>query len=124
MRKRYSASFKTKIALEAIKGEKTVVEIASEYGIHPQQVRNWKPSDTDKLKKELEKNPDYVDLYYELAICYLHQAKFSWQTGIDYFKKALEINPELRKAKRAYALADEFLVKLNDLLYDIAEKNE
>ena len=40
MRKRYSASFKTKIALEAIKGEKTVVEIASEYGIHPQQVRN------------------------------------------------------------------------------------
>ncbi len=35
MRKKHSASFKSKVALEAIKGEKTINEIAAEYGIHP-----------------------------------------------------------------------------------------
>ncbi len=42
MRKKHTATFKAKIALEAIKGEKTISEIASEHGIHPQQVRSWK----------------------------------------------------------------------------------
>jgi transposase len=34
-RKRYSAEMKAKIALEAIKGQKTANEIAAEYGVHP-----------------------------------------------------------------------------------------
>lgn len=41
-RKQYSAELKTKVALEAIKGYKTVNEIASEYGVHPTQIANWK----------------------------------------------------------------------------------
>ena len=44
------------------------------------------------LESEIRKNPDYVDLYHELALCYLHQSKFSWHKGIEYFKKALGIN--------------------------------
>lgn len=36
-RKRYSADFKSKIALEAVKGTKTVNEIASIHGLHPNQ---------------------------------------------------------------------------------------
>ena len=39
-RKRYEAAFKARVALEAIKGNKTISEIASEFGIHP--VR-WTP---------------------------------------------------------------------------------
>jgi len=31
----YEAAFKDKVALEAVKGEKTVAEIASEFGVHP-----------------------------------------------------------------------------------------
>ncbi len=34
-RKRYSADLKTRVALEAIKGQKTANEIAAEYGVHP-----------------------------------------------------------------------------------------
>ncbi len=30
------------VAIEAIKGEKTISQIAAEYGIHPQQVRDWR----------------------------------------------------------------------------------
>ena len=41
-RRQYSASFKFKVALEALKGVKTISEIASEYEVHPTLVRNWK----------------------------------------------------------------------------------
>lgn len=41
-RRRHSAEFKFKVALEAAKGQKTVNEIASEYGLHPNQVSTWK----------------------------------------------------------------------------------
>ena len=50
-RKRHSAELKAKVALEAIKGHKTVNEIASEYGVHPMQITQWE-------KQALEELPD------------------------------------------------------------------
>ena len=41
-RKRHSGDFKAKVALEALKGLRTVNEIAGEHGIHPTQVSQWK----------------------------------------------------------------------------------
>jgi putative transposase len=41
-RKRYSAEFKARVALEALKGHKTVNELASAYGVHPTQIAYWK----------------------------------------------------------------------------------
>jgi transposase-like protein len=41
-RKQYSADLKAKIAVEAIKGQRTIQEIGSHYGIHPNQVTQWK----------------------------------------------------------------------------------
>ena len=52
-RKRYSAEFKARVALEALKGQKTVNELASTYGVHPTQVAHWK----HRLHKE---RPDIV----------------------------------------------------------------
>ena len=48
-RKRYSAGLKTKVALEAIKGQKTTNEIAAEYGVHPTQITQWKKQALDGL---------------------------------------------------------------------------
>lgn len=42
MRKSYTAEFKAKVALEATKGDKPLSEIASKYGVHPNQVGQWK----------------------------------------------------------------------------------
>jgi transposase-like protein len=41
-RKRYSAQFKFQVALEAVKGLKTVNQLASEHELHPNQVSQWK----------------------------------------------------------------------------------
>ena len=41
-RTRHSAEFKAKIALEALKGLKTVNELAGQYQVHPTQVSQWK----------------------------------------------------------------------------------
>jgi transposase-like protein len=41
-RKSYTAAFKAKVALEAIRGVRTVNEIGQEYGVHPVQVGQWK----------------------------------------------------------------------------------
>ena len=41
-RKQYSNDFKLKIALEAVKGVKTVSQLASEYNVHPTQIGTWK----------------------------------------------------------------------------------
>lgn len=42
MRKQYEAAFKAKVALEAVKGEKTIAQIASGYKVHPNQIRQWR----------------------------------------------------------------------------------
>ena len=41
-RKQYNAEFKARVALEALKGLKTVHELASTYGGHPTQIAHWK----------------------------------------------------------------------------------
>ena len=42
MRKRYDKAFKAKVALEALRGDKTVQELASLYEVHPNMVMLWK----------------------------------------------------------------------------------
>ncbi len=48
-RRRFSASFKAEVALEAIRGKRTINEIASERGIHPHQVVMWKKQAVESL---------------------------------------------------------------------------
>ena len=40
-RRRHDATFKSRVALEAVKGIKTIQQIAKEYEVHPGQVADW-----------------------------------------------------------------------------------
>jgi transposase len=48
-RRRFSAEFKAKVALDALSGEMTLSELASKYKIHPNQVSTWKKQAKDLI---------------------------------------------------------------------------
>lgn len=50
-RKQYSAALKSKVALEAIKGVRSANEIATHYGVHPNQVGQWKKQALEHLQE-------------------------------------------------------------------------
>lgn len=71
-RQLFTAIQKAKVAIEAIKNQKTMSEIAQEYSVHPTQIGLWKKTllenasqlfDDKRNSKKTEENPD-VDLLY------------------------------------------------------------
>ena len=70
-RKNYSSAFKAKIALEAIKKEKTMAQLSSEYGVHANQINLWRKRLLEELpeifsKKRQRKEKDNKGLQDEL----------------------------------------------------------
>ena len=69
--RQYSAEEKTKIALEALKGELTLAQITSQYGVHPTQINNWRKLALEAMvsgfkDKRKNKDPGDGDLVSEL----------------------------------------------------------
>ena len=56
IRKNYSASFKAKAALEVVKKEKTISQLSSEYGVHLNQITQWRKRMLEELPYIFSKN--------------------------------------------------------------------
>jgi transposase-like protein len=50
-KKRFTSDFKSKVAIEALKGHKTTAELASEFEVHPTQINLWKKQLLDGSKQ-------------------------------------------------------------------------
>jgi transposase len=48
-RKQYSPQFKARVALEAIRGEKTFSQLGSQFKVHPMQIAKWRKAAIDQL---------------------------------------------------------------------------
>ena len=56
-RRRHSSSFKAQVALEAIRGDMTITEIAKKHQVHPAQVQAWKAEALSKFESVFDKGP-------------------------------------------------------------------
>ncbi len=74
--KRHSGQFKFRVALEAAKGTKTLAELASQYGLHPSQISEWKqqllqdgPSvfSTHTARQQREQETRQAELYEQIG---------------------------------------------------------
>jgi transposase-like protein len=77
-RKQYNSQFKAKLAIEAIRGIKTVSELSSQYNVHPTVINRWKKQlleearclfEVDQEKKDLRKDKDtqIAELYRQIG---------------------------------------------------------
>ena len=71
-RKRYSADFKTKVALDAIRGELTVAQLTAKHGIHQTLINDWKKQAIEGLSTVFQAKPEGDDKTKEAEIEKLH----------------------------------------------------
>lgn len=88
-RKRFSSEFKARVALEAMKGEKTVAQISSQYGVHASQINTWKKQARERLVEAFERGgsgrPNVRDIEAHEDQLYRQIGKL--QVEVDWLRK-------------------------------------
>jgi len=90
-RKKHTAEFKAKVALEAVKELKTMNELASQYGVHPGQISLWKKHLLESIssifntqKKSIDHTKKFDELYRQIGEVTVER---------DWLKKKLNLFP-------------------------------
>jgi transposase len=87
-RKRYSAEFKAKVALEALKGESTIHELAARFEIHPTMVAQWKRQAVERMDTLFTSKADRSEISRESEIKELHAKIGQLTVERDFLAKA------------------------------------
>ena len=86
-RKKHSAQLKAKVALAAVKGDKTINEIAGEYGVHPTQIQQWKKQLLEELPNIFSKKRASKAKETEELTAQLYQQIGQLKVELDWVKK-------------------------------------
>lgn len=86
-RQQYSSEFKAKVALETIKGTRTVNEIAAHYEVHPTQVAQWKKQALEHLRAGFESGRQANERADEELQNALYQQIGQLKVELDWVKK-------------------------------------
>ena len=91
MRKRHEPAIKARVALEAIKGEKTLAQLSSEYGVHATQIIQWKRELIQRSAELFAKPDNTIARQHEELTDKLHKAIGEITMENNWLKKKLQI---------------------------------
>ena len=67
-RKKFTSELKAKVAIEALKGYKAITEIASEFGVYPTQINNWKKQLIDTSKTAFNSKQEKISKIWSRSL--------------------------------------------------------
>jgi transposase-like protein len=86
-RNNYSAEFKARVALEALKGHKTINELVSHFGVHPTQINKWKNHLLTELPQMFSNRREKREQGHEALQAQLYQQIGQLKVELDWLKK-------------------------------------
>jgi len=86
-RRSHSAEFKFRVALEAVKGQKTVNELANEYQVHPNQISTWKRQLLDEGANVFARNGGHSQVEQEALETGLYEQIGRLKMELEWLKK-------------------------------------
>ena len=91
MKKSYTATFKAQVVLEVLKETKTLSQLASEYGVHPNILRDWKQAAIKGLPDVFERRDSLTDVKaaYERQLEDLYAEIGRLTTHVNFLKKTV-----------------------------------
>ena len=86
-RTRHSAAFKAQVALAAVKGDKTVGELASLHGVHPTMIHAWKKQLLSNAEELFQSGAKTSSAEHEAVQAQLYEQIGRLKTELDWLKK-------------------------------------
>jgi putative transposase len=87
IRKNYDSNFKARVVLEALKNQRTIAEIASEYGVHANQITKWKRQVLDELPSIFSDKHERIQKDSETIQAELYRQIGQLKVEMDWLKK-------------------------------------
>lgn len=87
-RKRYSADFKAKVALEALRGEQTVAQLAAKHGVHQTMINAWKKQAVEGMATVFSGKAEAAEAAREGEIDQLHAKIGQLVVERDFLRRA------------------------------------
>ena len=90
IRRKLSPAFKAKVAIEALREQKTMPEIASQHGVHTSQIQKWKKDLKDGIPEIFAKGKKRQDNSKDELIEELYKQIGKLQVELDWIKKSTD----------------------------------